>query len=185
MKSMATETALDGVKAFSDAPVRSPVARVTIVAADQELAKSISAYLTQNGGAKECKVTAADAVTATFLGSVNCVLYLPSLRRYGTVPNLAEAENFFRACKESGVCRIVLIASAAVYGASFRNPGLVPESYPTSKSDRGVASEWKKLEETAKAHFSSAGQLVVLAKPCSPDRWRLPSFAASQRGSPL
>ncbi len=141
------------------------VHRVAIVAADRSLAESISAYL-QNEGANDSRVFEAKAFCAGSVGPVDTVLYFPSLDEFGAAPDLAEATAFFAACKLNEVSRCVLVSSAAVYGASFRNPGLAREASPLPKNIRGIAAQWKALEESAKKHFRSGGELLVLR--CTP-----------------
>jgi 1-acyl-sn-glycerol-3-phosphate acyltransferase/nucleoside-diphosphate-sugar epimerase len=157
-----TETSRDFVKAPSDARAPSQVSKITIVATDQELGQRIAAHLIQISGKTECIVSAAEDLTFLTLKSADSVVYLPSLRKHGTVPDVAEAARVLGMCREGGVHGLVLVSSAAIYGASFRNPGLVSESYSLSNSDYGIASQWKSLEQTAKKHFQSDTELVIL-----------------------
>jgi 1-acyl-sn-glycerol-3-phosphate acyltransferase/nucleoside-diphosphate-sugar epimerase len=134
---------------------------LAIVAMDHELAETIAADLAYTGGT-ECKIVAADTIAAVDLGVADCVAYLPSLQKSCTIPDLVEATAVFRACDEVQVARFVLVSSAAVYGASFRNPGLLPESYPLSRDKSGIASYWADLEGVARKFFKQEGQLGIL-----------------------
>jgi hypothetical protein len=60
------------------------------------------------------------------------------------------------------VTRFVLVSSAAIYDASFRNPGMLAESHPLSNGDHGIASQWRELEKTAKTYFHRDDELVIL-----------------------
>lgn len=162
MTSTLTVTGSDGTRAASDTREPSRVSKVTIVATDRELPQCMAAHLMQISGKTECTVAAVEELSSLSLKSIDSVVYFPSLRKHGTVPDVAEAAHVLSLCKECEVGRLVLVSSAAIYGASFRNPGLIPESYPLSNVNCAIASQWNELEQTAKKHFQSNGDLVIL-----------------------
>jgi 1-acyl-sn-glycerol-3-phosphate acyltransferase len=110
----------------------------------------------------ECEIVSAQRLTTARAGDVDAVVYLPSLLECGTIPDLAEAAAVFRLYNEVQVARFVLVSSAAAYGASYRNSGLLSESSPVSTDKRGVASQWVRLEGSAKKLFKQEGQLTIL-----------------------
>lgn len=162
MAGITAESQLNEAKTRSAPVLRSKarVRNVAIISSDRPLANLIAALLDTDWGDCDCTAQLPDAITQATLESASCVVYLPSLQR-GTVPDLVEAGNILQACKQYAVDRIILVASAAIYGASFRNPGLMQESYPLANGGR-TAGEWRKLEEAAKSLFPSENQLVIL-----------------------
>jgi 1-acyl-sn-glycerol-3-phosphate acyltransferase len=137
--------------------------KVHIVATDRKLAEAISACLSSRREGPGAFVEPHGFMSASVVAE-EAVVYVPSLGKDGTVPSLGEAGRVM--AKSAGVSCFILVSSAAVYGASFRNPGLVRESYPLSNGKSGIASQWKKLEEAARVHFPADGELVILR--CAP-----------------
>jgi 1-acyl-sn-glycerol-3-phosphate acyltransferase/nucleoside-diphosphate-sugar epimerase len=156
-----TETARQGVRTDSNR-AQPPTSQVTIVACDHELAEVIATRLNQSGDIVECRIITAKAVISSRPRLQGALVYLPSLRKDGMVPDLVEAANLFNACDEYRFEHFVLVSSAAAYGASFRNPGLVSESYRRPKDKCVIASNWGKLESIAKAYLKDVGRLTVL-----------------------
>jgi 1-acyl-sn-glycerol-3-phosphate acyltransferase len=137
--------------------------KVHIVGTDRKLAEAIAACLSPRREGPGAFVEPHAFTFASIVGE-EAVVYVPSLRKDGTVPSLGEAARVMS--KAAGVSCFILVSSAAVYGASFRNPGLVRESYPLPNGKSGIASQWKKLEEAARMHFPGDGELVILR--CAP-----------------
>jgi 1-acyl-sn-glycerol-3-phosphate acyltransferase len=79
-------------------------------------------------------------------------------------PDLSEADIIFANCANAGVKHFVLLSSASVYDASFRNPGFMIESHPLPKDREpaAIASRWRRLETTAKRHFKVSENLAIL-----------------------
>jgi 1-acyl-sn-glycerol-3-phosphate acyltransferase len=136
---------------------------VAVIARDQELARTISVILTQDEGFAPTKITTPTALSSTTFSTTARVVYLPHVRESGMAPELSEADIVFAKCASAGVRCFVLVSSALVYDASFRNPGLMVESYPLPKDRNGaaIASRWRRLEIAAKRHFNSE-QLTIL-----------------------
>lgn len=91
----------------------------------------------------------------------------PLLARRQFVPDLADASAVFGACAEEGVARVVVLSSAAVYGACPQNPGLM---YETRSTPRGVSNpvgdRWAELEKAALESLGArAGIRVTILRP--------------------
>jgi 1-acyl-sn-glycerol-3-phosphate acyltransferase len=82
------------------------------------------------------------------------VVYAPPLSGRRGAPDLADAGAVFDSCARAGVGHLVLLSSAAVYGASPANPGLIPESRPLTRGGKGrAAGGWLALEASAAARL--------------------------------
>jgi 1-acyl-sn-glycerol-3-phosphate acyltransferase/nucleoside-diphosphate-sugar epimerase len=89
---------------------------------------------------------------------IDTVVYSPcSGNLEATIPDLAEAATVLGACGRSGV-RVVLLSSAAAYGASHNNHGLLRETRVPARSRKNrIASAWIELEETARRSIPAGG----------------------------
>jgi 1-acyl-sn-glycerol-3-phosphate acyltransferase/nucleoside-diphosphate-sugar epimerase len=107
---------------------------------------------------------------ATLLGEqrADTAVYSPPLRtRRQTVPDLADAEAFFGACADARVGRVVVLSSAAVYGACTQNPGLMSETRtPPRNVGNPIGGEWAELERAAAACLGGrAGLKLTILRP--------------------
>jgi 1-acyl-sn-glycerol-3-phosphate acyltransferase/nucleoside-diphosphate-sugar epimerase len=94
---------------------------------------------------------------------VDCVVYSPPLSRREDIPDLADAETIFRQCACAGIRQFVLISSAAIYGATPQNPGLIRETRALLKEDRfRIARAWTRIEQLAEKQFSEDVALAIL-----------------------
>jgi 1-acyl-sn-glycerol-3-phosphate acyltransferase/nucleoside-diphosphate-sugar epimerase len=107
---------------------------------------------------------AGSAVAAIASVRFDAVVYSPlDERARDLVPDTEVAGAVLGACARSGVRRIVLISSAAVYGADYHNPGLIRESRPTSaRCLNRVAEAWRAAESLA-ARLSAEDGRIRLA----------------------
>ncbi len=82
---------------------------------------------------------------------VDTVVYCPPLAAgKRTIPDLEDAEAVFQECANAGIKRAVVLSSAAVYGASHHNPGLVRETRPSPRGGKDqIATRWADLEGLA------------------------------------
>lgn len=90
------------------------------------------------------------------------VVYSPRLQD-GTTPDLDEGEHVCRACAASDPEHVILISSAAVYGASPHNTGRIPE---TQSSPRGhhntIKNAWLQLETLAQQYVPDTVKVTIL-----------------------
>jgi 1-acyl-sn-glycerol-3-phosphate acyltransferase len=176
METIYTEIMRQQVWASSRGNVRSLPPEITLIAHDHELAKAISAYLVQSGRLAEPRITTAIGLSSSNVARAAVIVYLPLLRECGMVPDFSEAERVLGDCAAAAVSRFVLVSSAAIYDASFRNPGFVSETYPLPKdrTSAAVASCWRKLEGNARRHFNDGERLTIL---------RCTTFLSNQSGN--
>jgi len=165
METISTGTTRQEVWARSRVNMSSLASEIKLVARDHELAKAISAYFVQSGNFAEPRITTAFGLSSSHVARAAIIVYLPLLRERGMVPDFSEAERVLNHCAACGVSRFVLVSSAAIYDASFRNPGFVSETHPLPPQDRtsaAIASCWRKLESNAKRHFRDGECLTIL-----------------------
>jgi hypothetical protein len=94
---------------------------------------------------------------------VDCVVYSPPFCGREDVPDLADAEAIFRKYAPAQIRQFVLVSSAAIYGATPQNPGLIRETRAPLRDDRfKIARRWAKLEQVAEKHFGENVALTVL-----------------------
>jgi 1-acyl-sn-glycerol-3-phosphate acyltransferase/nucleoside-diphosphate-sugar epimerase len=133
--------------------------RVVVIDDRDAVAESLIGRLSESAAVETC-VRATRRKKARGVGpdyarvlaesSVDTVVYSPPLNGRRDVPDLADAQAFFRECARAGVRHLVLLSSAAVYGASPQNPGLIPESRPTQRTRKETAAgRWLQLEALA------------------------------------
>jgi 1-acyl-sn-glycerol-3-phosphate acyltransferase/nucleoside-diphosphate-sugar epimerase len=98
--------------------------------------------------------------------AINTVVYAPQLQsQHRMVPDLTEAAAVFAECARTGMTKVVVLSSAAIYGATPHNPGLMAETRsPSRRRENPIAHSWVKLEALATAHLSQqmATHLVIL-----------------------
>ena len=95
---------------------------------------------------------------------VDTAVYCPSLvDPKAMIPNRAEAAAAMEACRRAGLSNVVLIASAAVYGATPFNPGLARELHMSPRGGRGpISDQWLKLENQARELLTDEIRLTIL-----------------------
>jgi 1-acyl-sn-glycerol-3-phosphate acyltransferase len=107
--------------------------------------------LSESPAVKICLRGSGRASVDEFDGA-DTVVYAPPLKGRRGAPDLAEAAAAFALCAGSSVEHVVLLSSAAVYGASPNNTGLIPESRPVARGGREtLAGGWLGLESLAAA----------------------------------
>ena len=84
------------------------------------------------------------------------------------VPDLGEAESLLCTCTDSPLRLVLLVSSAAVYGARPQNPGFIAESRPSSQNGKnwygainGIAEQWMSLEALAVGHLGDRQQVEL------------------------
>ena len=99
--------------------------------------------------------------------SVDTVVYCPPLDTDKETPDLANAETIFQECASADIKRMIVLSSAAVYGASHHNPGLIPESRSSSRNTKTpLASKWADLEGLALIYLGGhSGIKLTILRP--------------------
>ncbi len=162
MKIVHTDEILPGDSTAGSTYPDLQISEATIVSRDGELATLIASRIEQFRGLKTRRIISANALLSSASRLSRVLVYLPSLGSGGMAPDLAEGATILSACKERGVEQCLLVSSAAVYGASFRNPGLVSESYRRPNDQCVIATHWRALEDIAKGHFNDGNRLTIL-----------------------
>lgn len=137
---------------------------VLLLSRDFELGEAIQREIVRTVPVSLNKVLHPNSVTLASFESVSATVYVPSCSA-GLEPDLVEAQAVFDCWSRSRSGSLVLIASAAVYGASFRNPGLISESFPLASQQR-LAAKWASLERLAHACELPGHPLIILR--CAP-----------------
>ena len=77
-------------------------------------------------------------------------------------PDLAEVEAVLSECSRANPRKLVVLSSAAIYGATPHNPGLISESRSRSHAGTNtIRAHWFKLEELAQQCLWHSGREVV------------------------
>ena len=100
--------------------------------------------------------------------AIDTIVYNPPLSAgKQTTPDLADAETVFQQCASAQIKRIVVLSSAAVYGATHHNPGLIPESRsPLRNTKDPLASKWADLEGLALIYLGAhPGIKLTILRP--------------------
>lgn len=157
MGTVSTDTSKCQVLTRDSGEVSALRSDVTLIGHDQELIRTVAKNLTGNASFAQRSIRSPISPSCI-------VVYFPLLRHRGMVPDLTEADTVLTNCAAAGVKRFVLISSASVYDASFRNPGLMLESNPLPKNRKqaAISSVWRKLETTVERHFEDGEQLTIL-----------------------
>jgi len=95
--------------------------------------------------------------------AIDAVVYAPPVgSEPSAVPDLVHAEAIFRACATGRVGHVVLLSSAAAYGATPHHPGFVRETRSTTPLSSPTAHAWVALERLAAQRLGSAIPLSIL-----------------------
>ena len=156
------------------------MARVAVIAPEGDTAQVVVDRLRKCSFVECCELTkpvngadscaGRDRVSPPELDSVDTVVYFPSwLADHRRTPDLPKARAVFDRCAHAGIKRLILLSSAAVYGASPHNPGLVSESYPVPRDGRNlIASEWRELEASARQRLALARNVeLTILRPAT------------------
>ncbi len=133
--------------------------KALLISQDRKLGELVQDEILRSGIVRSCNPVRPSIIGHLDLLSTEAIIYFPSVP--DTLgPDLEEAERVFRSCAGSECCSFVLVASAAIYGASFRNPGLINESFRTGNT--GIAAKWTALEGLAYDYWGSSQSLTIL-----------------------
>jgi 1-acyl-sn-glycerol-3-phosphate acyltransferase len=139
------------------------MATVAVLGGDESLAGRVVAGLQQSPAVRHCK-RSLDA------GPVDALVYLPRLNgRAKPGPDLSEAEAVFRRAAGLNITKVVVVSSAAVYGPSHGNRGLLPESHAVTANGRNsIGGRWASLEALAERSLGGrAGIALTILRPAA------------------
>jgi 1-acyl-sn-glycerol-3-phosphate acyltransferase/nucleoside-diphosphate-sugar epimerase len=113
--------------------------------------------------------------------AIDTVVYAPQLRRQNEMtPNLAEAAMVFAESARAGIARVVVISSAAIYGADPHNPGFITElRLPLRRDKNPIGHHWATLEALADEGVGQqpAAMLTILRPAAVPVRGETDYFS--------
>jgi 1-acyl-sn-glycerol-3-phosphate acyltransferase/nucleoside-diphosphate-sugar epimerase len=101
---------------------------------------------------------------------LDTVVYAPPLcPGKQMMPDLTDALAVFQACADAHIRKLILLSSAAVYGACPQNPGLISESRtPPRNGQNPIGGEWAELEKTAlRCLCDGADVKVTILRPAA------------------
>src|SRR5205823_1470826 len=114
------------------------MARVMVIAGSSSISHCLVNRLSKSRVVEACQLT------TRFNGShaslfaepaINTVVYAPQLQsQHRMTPDLAEAAEVFAECARTDIAKVVALSSAAIYGATPQNPGLIAETRALSRS---------------------------------------------------
>jgi 1-acyl-sn-glycerol-3-phosphate acyltransferase/nucleoside-diphosphate-sugar epimerase len=83
-------------------------------------------------------------------------------------PDADAATPVWAACRRAGVRSVVLVSSAAAYGASAENPGLMQEAraVPCGPGP-DIKNAWRRLERAARRHFQDSATVLTILRPAA------------------
>lgn len=135
------------------------MATVAVLGGDETIARCVMDRLRQSAAVKHCGRTLED-------GSIDTLVYLARFHaRKRPGPDLRDAEAVFRRSASLNLQKAVVVSSAAVYGASHSNQGLMSESrLLAANGSNPIAERWVRLEALAEESLGrrAAGTLTIL-----------------------
>jgi 1-acyl-sn-glycerol-3-phosphate acyltransferase/nucleoside-diphosphate-sugar epimerase len=143
------------------------VAAVAVVAASRRLAEAIVRACREAPGAGPCDASPAarppGSADSDWLSRFDTVVYAPPLAPDGGMaPDLDAAAAMFDALSRTRPSQVVVISSAAIYGAAHSNVGLMHESSFIADRGRDVVRRWMALEHDTARVVSGGTRLAVL-----------------------
>jgi 1-acyl-sn-glycerol-3-phosphate acyltransferase len=102
--------------------------------------------------------------------NIDTVVYAPpSCGRKRATPDLDDARRIFRHCASTGIKKVAVLSSAAIYGPHCHNQGLMAEDRLACRHRKNeTARQWWELEALAREHLGDRAetQLTIL-RPAS------------------
>ena len=145
------------------------MARVMVIAGSGSIAQCLVHRLSKNPVVEACQLAPRFNGNFPLLcaqQAINTVVYAPQLQsQHRMIPNLTEAAAVFAECARTAMARVVVLSSAAIYGATPHTPGLIPETRsPSRRRENPIGNSWVQLEALAKAHLGqqTGVQLTIL-----------------------
>jgi 1-acyl-sn-glycerol-3-phosphate acyltransferase/nucleoside-diphosphate-sugar epimerase len=144
-----------------------------IIAASSGISQSLVNRLSKSPVVEACQLVlpGSDSYASLFAEqAVNTVVYAPSLRsQHRMIPDLAEAAAVLAACARTGIARVIVLSSAALYGATPHNPGLLAESRPPApRRQNPIGHCWVELEGLAHTALGQQpGTRLTILRPAT------------------
>jgi 1-acyl-sn-glycerol-3-phosphate acyltransferase/nucleoside-diphosphate-sugar epimerase len=148
------------------------VAAVAVVAASAHLAGTIAGACRDAPGVAACEAWPpgegpSGAASADWLRHFDTIVYAPPLSPPGGMaPDLPAARALFDALRGARPAHLVVVSSAAIYGASHPNVGLMNEESFIADRGRDVVRRWMGLERDA-AGAGTDETVLTLLRPAA------------------
>lgn len=151
------------------------MARILVIADSRPIAQALEKRLRKSIVVETCQIARRfDGGYAALSpeDGIDTVVYVPQLcHTNGMIPNLAEAALVFEDCVQAGLTRLVVISSAAIYGATPYNPGFITESRPLLAAEKNpIGQLWATFEALAEHSVgqATATKLTILRPAAIP-----------------
>lgn len=99
---------------------------------------------------------------------IKTVVVLPrSDRQNSSLPDVEHATRILKELSQQSI-HLILVSSAAAYGAHHHNAGLLTEEDgQTIKDENSLATSWRAIEAEAKLLFADSTHTLTILRPCS------------------
>src|SRR5262249_1728644 len=146
------------------------MARVMVIAGNSSISHYLMNRLSKSPGVEACQLAPHGSGSSALLfaeQAINTVVYAPQLRgQHRMIPDLTEAAAVFAECTRMRMAKVVVLSSAAIYGATPHNPGLIAETRaPSRHRENPIGYSWGKLEALATAHLGRQSTHLVILRP--------------------
>ena len=143
------------------------MASVAIIASPPRLADHLVGALHGAASIDACEAAPPGRLPAVedadWLCRFDTVVYVPPLEGpHSMAPDLGAAATMFDALSRAQPAQLVVVSSAAIYGAAHQNVGLMNESSFIADRGRTIVRKWMALEHEARRAITSATALTVL-----------------------
>lgn len=141
--------------------------RVAVMAASGRIADVLAHSLSQSPVVEACYPVPDFTCNATSLltaQAINTVVYVPQCHSQPSmIPDLAETAAVYAACAGAEMTRVVVVSSAAIYGATPHNPGLMRELRPPARHQANpIGNIWAQMEAMATTSLAPPTALTIL-----------------------
>jgi 1-acyl-sn-glycerol-3-phosphate acyltransferase/nucleoside-diphosphate-sugar epimerase len=149
------------------------MARVMVIAGSSSLSHCLVNMLSKSPAVEACQFAPPRNGSYALLfaeQAINTVVYAPQLQsQHRIIPDLTEAAAVFAECARMGMTKVVVLSSAAIYGATPHNPGLIAETRsPSRRRENPIGHSWAKLEALATAYLGQqTGTQLTILRPAA------------------
>jgi 1-acyl-sn-glycerol-3-phosphate acyltransferase/nucleoside-diphosphate-sugar epimerase len=149
------------------------MARVMVIAGSSNIAHCLVNRLSKSPVVEVCQL--APCYNGNYASlfaehAIDTVIYSPQLQSQHTMtPNLAEAAAVCAACARTGMAKVVMLSSAAIYGATPHHPGLIAETPSLARRRVNlIGHAWAELEALAQDHLGQhTGTQLTILRPAA------------------